>query len=114
MLRISTGIIAFFLLLFGGGLYVFQPEVNPVVPGMMVRIGALFGVIWLAFPQLQSLKGRIPTILIALAMISIAIAAAKPKLGGIVITIVTIGVAVGGVLRWLSRVADNAPKRPSK
>ncbi len=81
---------------------------------MMIRIGAMFAVIWLAMPQLESLKGRVPSILIALALICIAIAAAKPNLGRVVIMIVTIGVSVGGVLKWLSSIADNDPQRRSK
>ena len=114
MLRISSGILAIVLFSVGGFSYLVQPEYKPVLIGMMVRIGALFGVIWLAFPQLESLKGRVPAILIASVMICIAIAAAKPSAGRVVIMIVTVGVSVGGVLRFLSRIANNDPKRRSK
>lgn len=114
MLRILTGIVAVVLLFAGGGLYLIQPDFNPVLVGMMVRIGALFAVIWLAFPQLESLKGRVPAILVALALICIAVAAAKPSLGRVVVTIVTIAVSVGGVLKWFSKIANNDPQHRSR
>jgi hypothetical protein len=114
MLRIATGIIAIGLLSTGGLLYLVQPEFNPMLVGMMVRIGALFGVIWLAFPQLESLKGRVPAILTAIALICVVVAAAKPSAGRVVILLVTIGVSVAGVLKWLSKIAENDPKRRSK
>ena len=111
MIRIPTGILAVILLLSGAFLHFFQPDANPVAAAMMIRIGALLGVIWLAFPQLEALKGRLPSILIALVFICLAVAAAKPKLGALLATIVTIAISVGAALKWMSKVADNDPKR---
>jgi hypothetical protein len=111
MIRIFTGILALFLLSAGAILYAFHPNANPLAVGLLIRIGALLGVIWLAYPQLESLKGRLPSALIAVAMICLAVAAARPRLGSLLITIVTIAVSVGATLKWMSKLADNDPKR---
>ena len=114
MIRILTGILALLLLVVGALMYVIQPQANPVAVGMMVRIGAMLAVIWLAYPQLESLKGRLPSVLIAGALICLAIAAAKPSLGRVVITVVTVAVSVGGLLKWMSKLTGEDPRRKKK
>ena len=115
MIRTAIGILA--LILLGGGmfLYVFQPDADPFTVGMMVRIGALLGVIWLAYPQLEKLqgrfKGRIPAIVIGVALICLAVTAAKPKIGTVLITLVTIAIGVSGALKWMSKMADGQPRK---
>ena len=111
MIRTAIGILAIFLLLGGAFLYLFQPEANPIVVGMMIRVGAMLGVIWLAFPQLESLKGRLPTILIAVAFVCLAVAAAKPSLGRVLITVVTVAISVGGLMKWMSKMTSGNPPR---
>lgn len=110
MIRTATGILALILFFGGAILYASQPE-SDLVAGMMVRIGAMLGVIWLAFPQLESLKGRLPAILIASALICLAVAAAKPSLGRVFIVVVTVAISVGGILKWMSKMADGNPPR---
>ena len=111
MIRTATGILALTLLIVGVFLYAFQPNASLVAAGMMVRIGAMLGVTWLAFPQLEALKGRLPGILIALAMICLVVAAAKPRLGAVLVTIVTVAISVGGIMKWMSKMADGDPRR---
>ena len=115
MIRTATGILALILLLGGAFFYVFQPDADPFTIGMMVRIGALLGVIWLAYPQLETLKnkldGRVPSILIATVLVCLAIIAARPKLGTVVITVVTIAVGVSGALKWMTKMADGQPPK---
>ena len=115
MIRTVTGILALILLLGGTFLYAYQPDADPFTIGMMIRIGALLGVIWLAYPQLEMLKGRlkgrVPAILIAAALICLAITAAKPSVGRVLITVVTIAVGVGGALKWMSKIADGQPPK---
>lgn len=111
MIRIATGILALTLLLAGAFLYLFQPESQPFVEAMLIRVGAVLGVIWLAYPQLESIKGRLPAILVALALICVIILAARPSLGRIVISVVAVAVAVGGVMKWMSKMADDNPRR---
>jgi hypothetical protein len=115
MIRTATGILALILLLGGTFLYAFQPDADPFTIGMMVRVGALLGAIWLAYPQLEvinhRLKGRVPAILIAALFICLAIIAAKPNLGRVVVTVVTIALGVGGALKWMTKMADGQPPK---
>ncbi len=111
MIRIATGILALTALLGGAFLYLFQPDANLFVAGMLIRIGAMLGVIWLAFPQLESLRGRMPAILITLGLICLAVAAARPSLARVFITVVTVAFGVGGMLKWMSRMANDSPNR---
>lgn len=111
MIRILTGAIALLLFFGGGAMYFFQPDADPMTVGMMVRIGALLGVVWLAFPQLQSLRGRLPTVLIVAAIVCLAVAATRPNLGRVVIAMVTIMVSVGGLMKWMSKLANEQPPR---
>ena len=106
MIRIIIGILAFVLLVFGACMYFIQPDTNPVAMGMMIRVGAMLGVVCLAYPQLASLKGRLPAILIVLGIICLVVAAARPSLGRILITVVTVAVTVGGILKWMSKLTD--------
>ena len=111
MIRIAIGALAFTLLLVGAYLYLFQQESDPFVEAMLIRVGAVLGVIWLAYPQLESIKGRLPAILVALALICVIVLAARPSLGRIVISVVTVAVAVGGIMKWMSKMADGNPRR---
>ena len=111
MIRIFTGMMALILLLAGSILFAFHSESNSLTIGLLIRIGTLLGIIWLAYPQLESLKTRLPSLLIALAMICLAVAAARPSLGRLLITIVTIAVSVGAILKWASNLADDNRKR---
>ena len=99
------------LLIVGGVWYLVQPDADPMTVGIMVRVGALLGVIWLAMPQLEAYKGRIPTMMIGLAVLCLAVLAARRNLGVVLIALVTIGISVGAVMKWMTKVADNSPTR---
>ena len=96
----------------GGGLiYLFQPDFNPLVLGTLIRIGALLCVICLAFPELMTLRGKVPAILFVLAAIVIFLLAARPKLSRILIGLLMIGVVAGGVMKWISKMTASDPRR---
>ena len=111
MIRILTGVLALILLIAGSILFALHPDSTSLPVGLLIRIGTLLGIIWLAYPQLESLKTRLPSILIALAMICLAVAAARPNLGRLLITMVTIAVSVGAILKWMSNLLDHNTKR---
>jgi hypothetical protein len=112
IMRISTGIIAILLLAAGAFLYSFRPDVDPIVTGMLVRIGALMGVIWLAFPELKKLQGRAPAYLVGVGALCLVVLVAKPNIGKVLVMIVTIAISVGGVLKWLSKLTQPPSSPP--
>lgn len=106
-IRHGTGIVAVLMLLVGVGL-AFQPDAQGFA-GMAIRVGCLLAVIWLAFDQIMDLKSRLPVILIAIALVCLLLIASKPNIGRLLISLVAIGFAVNGALRWLSKMAK--PRR---
>ncbi len=110
-MRIAVGILAIILLVAGGVLYLLVPESDPMTVGIMIRVGALLGVIWLAMPQLAAYQGRVPAMLIGLGLLCLAALAARRNLGVMLITLLTIGISVGGAMKWMSKVADNGNPR---
>jgi len=110
-MRILVGILALILLVAGGGIYFAKPDADPMTVGILIRVGALLGVIWLAMPQLKHYKGRVPTILIGLVLLCLGMLAARRNLGVVLISLLTIGVSVGAAMKWMTKVADGNPDR---
>ena len=109
--RIIIGVISFVCLASGALLYMLQPSADPFTLGMLVRVGALLGVICLAFPELLSLKGRMPAIIFGLALIAIVIMAVRPKPGRVLVALLVIGIGVSSVMKWMSNIAKNDPRK---
>ena len=105
------GVIAAICLTVGAFLYFLQPAADPFTVGMLVRVGALLGVICLAFPELLSLKGRMPAIIFGLALIAIVIMAVRPKPGRVLVALLVIGIGVSSVMKWMSNIAKNDPRK---
>ena len=105
-MRIATGIIAILFLVIGASLYINEAQVNPMVPGSMVRIGSLMAVIWLAFPQLEKSKDRIPRVVLGIAVACLFLIAARPKISHVVIAVGGLAIALSTVLRFFSSLTD--------
>jgi hypothetical protein len=112
MIRILLGLIAAAFLICGTSLYVLQIEVNEIVVGLCIRVGALLTVICLAYPQLRVLKNKLPAVLVIGSMACLIIIAARPNLGRVVIALATISITLGGILKWLSKINNPPPNRP--
>ena len=102
--RSATGILAILFLL-GGVVLSLQQDTNPFWSGTGIRAGCLLAVIWLAYDQIQSLRGRLPTLALAFGLVALMMVATRPKIATWVIALLTIAFSVNGVLRWLSRIA---------
>ncbi len=113
MIRLLLGLIATALLICGASFYVLQVEVNELLHGLCIRVGALLTVICLAFPQLMVLKNKLPAALVIGVMSCLIIIAARPNLGRVVITLATFSITLGGILKWLSKINNPPPSRPS-
>ena len=98
------------MLAVGACLYFFQPDVNPLLSALLIRVGSLLGVICLAFPELMSLRGRTSTFLYGAAIILVIVIAVRPKLSRVLIGLAVIGVGVGWVMKWMKKVIDQDPR----
>lgn len=112
MIRILLGLIAAALLICGISFLVLHVEINEIIPGLCIRVGALLAVICLAFPQLMVLRDKLPAVLVIGSMGCLIIIAARPNLGRVVITLATISITLGGILKWLSKINSPPPKSP--
>ena len=109
--RLFVGIVAAVCLVVGGLIYFLQPNPDPFWLGMLIRVGALLGVISLAFPELMSLKGKLPAVFFGLAAICIVLIAVRPNPGRILISLIVIGIGVGSVMKWISSITRNDPRK---
>ena len=102
MIRHLLGLIGLVLLRFGIG-YEFSSDVSiePMYSGMLIRVGALLGVIWLAYPELQKSKAKIPGIILGLIVLFLVLAAARPKISNVILVIGVLTIAVSTGLRFL-------------
>ncbi|MFK7767962.1 MAG: hypothetical protein AB8B55_12135 [Mariniblastus sp.] len=110
LVRLLTGIVAVTLSLAGVWLYFTRPDSHPV-PGVLIRIGLVTGVIWLAFKELVALRSRVPTAAMGVGLLILGVMAAIPNRGRFFVALLTITIGVAGALKWLTKVADSAPKR---
>jgi hypothetical protein len=108
--RLAIGILAALSLLVGGALYFLSSGESSITTGLLVRVGALLGVIWLAMPQLETLKTKISTVAFFVVLLILIVAATKPKLFPIISGILAISLTLNWALRWLSQFSD--PPKP--
>ena len=78
--RIILGVISAAMLLQGIVLLIFFPEANPAVTAILIRVGTVLGVVWLAFPQLKSVGDRLPGFVIVGFVATLVLMAARPNL----------------------------------
>jgi len=112
--RLAIGILAAISLLIGGWMYFFGPE-NPspsaaATTGVLVRVGSLLGVIWLAMPQLKSMKTKFSLIAFLVLLVILIIAATRPKIFPIIAGLLAISLSLNWVLSWLSQFSGTPKK----
>ena len=111
--RLLTAVVAVVCTVVGTWLYFAYPDTDHY-SGMLNRIGLVTGVIWLAFKELSALRSRVPTAILGLGLLGLGVMAARPKMGSVVIGLLTITIGVSATLKWMAKVADNAPKRTKR
>ena len=82
--KIFIGIIGAVMLVVGGVMYVGVPGGNVFVSAMLIRVGLLLCVMWLAFDQIMQLSKYFPTIAIGGGMAVLVLMAVRPNLSKIV------------------------------
>ena len=78
--RIILGVVAGIMLLFGVVSYLLFPAANPAVTAILIRVGTVLGVIWLAFPQLKTMGQRLPVFMVGGLLGALVLMAARPNL----------------------------------
>ena len=109
--RTSIGLIAIGLLVVGGLLFLASPENNTGYVGILVRVGVLLAVIWLAMPQLEPLKERLSTFALMNSLCLLIIVAARPNWFRIGAAILVVTLIINWVLRLASRLASQQNKK---
>ena len=82
--KILLGIIGVGMLIAGGVMYLGAPAANVFVSAMLIRVGVLLCVMWLAFDQIMQLSKYFPAIVIGVAMAVLVLMAVRPNLSKVV------------------------------
>ena len=88
-----------------------HPTADPFWLGMLIRVGALLAVICLAFPELLSLKEKMPVVIFGLALICILVIAVGPRFSRVLVSLLVIGVSVGSMMKWMSNISRDDPRK---
>ncbi len=109
--RFSVGVFALGFLICGGLLHVAKPADAAGYVGILVRVGLLLSVIWLALPQLEQLKTRLSGMLLLGILLLLVVVAARPNLSRVAAGILAITLAANWILKWLSRFTHDQANR---
>ncbi len=101
--RVILGVIAAFMLLTGVALYAFFPAANPALTAILIRVGAVLGVVWLAFPQLKTVGQRVPVAIAGCLLGGLVLMAARPNLFKVAAALMVVLVALSLVAKVLRK-----------
>jgi hypothetical protein len=105
--RISLGILAAVFVTVGAAMWLEGSDQNRMFAGVIARVGVMMGIVSIALPQLKTPRNRISAFLIAILVVLLIVAAARPKLFPLLLVISLAVIFVNGILRRLSK------RRPS-
>ena len=108
--RLLIGLIGFAMLATGAVMYFLNPQSATALVGIMVRVGVLLCVTWLAFPELEPIKSKIPGYLLLVILAMLVIVAARPKLFQVVAGLLAVALALSWALKWVSKLTSNPPR----
>ncbi len=100
--RLMIGIFACVGLLVGTWMSCVDVDSNNIYAGIIVRIGMMLGVTWLAFPELHTLKSKASVMVMCVLGTLLLVLAARPRLFPICAIAAVFIIIVNGVLRRLS------------
>lgn len=101
--RILLGAIAAIMLLAGIALYAFFPAANPAVTAILIRVGTVLAVVWLAFPQLKTVGQRLPVAIAAGLLGGLVLLAARPNLFKVAAALIVLLIALSLVAKVLRK-----------
>ena len=91
--RLTLGLVAAVMLIAGGVMLCVLPDVNPALTAILVRVGTVLAVVWLAVPQLKTVSPKMSAVMIASALATLVLIAAQPnlfKIIGLLIVLIVI------------------------
>ena len=85
---------------------------SEIVQGVYVRVGFVLVTIWLAYPQLATLKNKFSVFVLAVVLILLMVVATRPQLFPITAIVAVVCLLINGGLRRLIRASkeDGRPK----
>ena len=91
------------MLLAGIVLYAFfpaaNPAANPAVTAILIRVGTVLGVVWLAFPQLKTVGQRVPVAIVCCLLGGLVLMAARPNFFKVAAALIVLLVALSLVAK---------------
>jgi len=110
MTRWSLLLLAILFVGIGGGTWWHSAGSSPVGwAGVLVRVGLMFGAIWIAWPQLESLRTRISSLILGTVLFLLMLVAIRPRIFPIAAAAALAMFLINGVIR---RLSGNLPRRP--
>ena len=103
--RILLGAIAAVMLLVGITLYAFFPAANPAVTAILIRVGTVLGVVWLAFPQLKTVGQRVPVAIVCCLLGGLVLMAARPNFFKVAAALAVLLIALSLVAKVLRKTS---------
>ena len=97
--RILFGIIGAIFVVCGLSLFVEGDTSRQVLAGILSRVGFLLLSIWLAWPQLHTLKNRASMAVLGMIFAMLLLVAVRPKLFPIAFVAVIAGIFLNGIMR---------------
>jgi Na+-translocating ferredoxin:NAD+ oxidoreductase RnfD subunit len=101
--RIVLGVIAAIMLSAGVALYAFFPAANPAVTAVLIRVGTVLGVVWLAFPQLKSAGQKVPGFIVCGLLGGLILMAARPNLFKVAAALIVLLIALSLLAKLLRK-----------
>ncbi len=107
--RIAIGLFGLVGVIFGSAMYFVNAE-NTFLTAVLVRVGALLCVIWLAWPQLEAVKTRIPGFVLLALLLMLIVVAVRPNLFRVIAGVLAVGLALSGLLKWIGILTSEQNK----
>ena len=103
--RILLGAIAAIMLLAGIAMYAFFPAANPAVTAILIRVGTVLGVVWLAFPSLKTVGQKLPLAIVGGLLGALILMAARPNLFKVATALIVLLVALSLLAKVLRKTS---------
>lgn len=116
MRRYLLGIIAALLITTGGGLWLYVGQSDStwsMMSSISLRVGVVLGAFWLAFPDLLSLKRRVPPMLLVGILLSLIAIVISPRSFFFIAPLVGV-MLVLQFIRWLFAPPPKSTKKRAK
>ena len=120
-------LLAIVFLILGVALYLQGTTQSNQYSGILIRVGVMLGVVWTAYPQLETLRRKSSVFVISVLLGLMLIVAARPRIFPIAAAVAIATILINGVMRRFAgvniqrgnkkhshkRPQDHRPRKPS-